>query len=302
MHENCLDSDAFAALPLHTAVVCHDAGAANVIVAGLRQSSRDDWRACMKGPAAVIWELAFGNAATYETPEDALCGAQFLLSGTGWASDLEHDARALALKAGLSSAALLDHWVNYPMRFERAGEIVFPDEIWVTDVFALDVAQQCFPDRLLRMVANWYAREQLSNISIVSDELEPELLYLAEPARSDWGRGIQGEFQALEYFVNKMPLLGLPQGLRIKLRPHPSEVSGKYDAWMRSHSQLPFVLDSSTTLASALARTKWVAGCESYGLALALAAGRSVFCSLPPWAPRCRLPHTGIIHLADLNN
>lgn len=301
MHENCSVSDAFAALPHGTAVVCHDAGAANVIVAGLRQTSRDDWRACMKGPAAVIWELAFGKSTRFVTPKDAMCGAQFLLSGTGWASDLEHDARALALKAGLSSAALLDHWVNYPMRFERAGEIVLPDEIWVTDAYALDTARQCFPDRLLRTVDNWYTREQLSNISTACDEFEPELLYLAEPARSDWGRDIQGEFQALDYFVSKLPRLGLPHGLRIRLRPHPSDVSGKYDAWMRAHSQLPFVLDSSPSLAIALARAKWVAGCESFGLTLALAAGRRVFCTLPPWAPRCRLPQTGLIHLAALD-
>ncbi len=301
MHENRFVSDAFAALPLNTAVVCHDAGAANVIVAGLRQTSRHDWRACMHGPAALVWERAFGSSAPFLTPKEALFGAQSLLSGTGWASDLEHNARVLALKAEISSAALLDHWVNYPMRFERAGEIVLPDEIWVTDGYALDSARQCFPDRLLRTVDNWYMRGQLSEISTVCDEVEPELLYLAEPARSDWGRGIQGDFQALEYFVSKLPQLGLPQGLRIRLRPHPSDVPGKYDAWMRAHSQLPLVLDSSPSIAIALARAKWVAGCESFGLTLALAAGRQVFCTLPPWAPRCRLPQTGLIHLAALD-
>jgi hypothetical protein len=38
-------------------------------------------------------------------------------------------------------------------------------------------------------------------------------------------------------------------------------------------------------------------GCESMALVVALAAGREVFSSLPPWAPPCRLPHAGVRRL-----
>ena len=37
------------------AVVCHDAGAANLIVEWLKDYS-GDLKACMEGPAKIIWE------------------------------------------------------------------------------------------------------------------------------------------------------------------------------------------------------------------------------------------------------
>ena len=54
------------------------------------------------------------------------------------------------------------------------------------------------------------------------------------------------------------------------------------------------------SLSDALSRAKWVAGCQTYAMTLALKAGRIVFGTLPPWAPVCVLPHEGIIHLKDM--
>jgi hypothetical protein len=296
-----LPRDAFAALPPGIAVVCHDAGAANIVIAGLQEAGAQALQACMHGPAARIWEQAFGSAAPCPTPQAALDGAALLLSGTSWASALEHEARAMARTAGIRSIALLDHWVNYPQRFERDGKLVLPDEIWVTDEDAMRLAQEKFPGLPLRQVDNWYLKQQLAMLAKPDIDAQPELLYLAEPARSDWGRGTPGEFQALEYFASKLPQLGLPHGLVIRLRPHPSDAPGKYEAWMQAHCELALELDRSATMANALRRASWVAGCESYGLALALASGRRVFCTLPPWAPRCRLPQVGLVHLAALD-
>ncbi len=255
----------------------------------------------MQGPAARLWEQAFGRPAPCASPQAALDGAALLLSGTGWASDLEHESRALARAAGIKSIALLDHWVNYPHRFEREGKLVLPDEIWVTDEDAMRLAQECFPGQQLNQVENWYLKQQLAKLAKPNIHAQPELLYLAEPIRIDWGRGKPGEFQALEYFASKLPQLGLPLNLQIRLRPHPSDAPDKYQAWMQMHAELPLELDRSPTMADALARASWVAGCESYGLALALAAGRRVFCTLPPWAPPCRLPQVGLVHLAALD-
>ncbi len=301
MIEALQTSDAFAALPPHTAVVCHDAGAANIIIAGMKQSGSRAWRACMQGPAAKIWEAAFGASSQFETPEAALDGASFLLSGSGWASDLEHVARRQARRQGIACAAVVDHWVNYPQRFVRAGEKVLPDEIWVGDEEALQLAQQSFPGIFLRQVENWYLKQQLAALAKLDIDAAPELLYLAEPARDDWGRGTAGEFQALDYFARKLPQLKLPPQLSIRLRPHPSDALGKYDDWIAGHPELALELDTSADMAGALSRAGWVAGCESYGLVLALAAGRVVYCTLPPWAPACRLPHRGLNQLRALD-
>ena len=294
-------------LPSPLALVCHDAGACNLILPWLSQPGLQV-QALMQGPALALWQQRFGQRPVCDSLEQALHGAAALLSGTGWASDLEHRARALALQRGLRSMAVIDHWVNYPMRFERAGQVVWPDDFWVTDADALALAQQQFPGAHVRCWDNLYLAEQLRSIpplaassSALWSEQNRRVLYVLEPMRSDWGRGVQGEWQALDYFWTHRAALGIDIGIdadtELRLRPHPSDPPGKYRAWLSAHT--PARLDDSPDLATAIARSAWVVGCESNALVVALAAGRRVVSSLPPWAPACRLPQSGLIHLRD---
>lgn len=287
-------------MPVKTAVVCHDAGAANVVISALLKSGRLDWRPYMEGPARKIWESAFPMVALYDSADKALVGSELLITGTGWASDLEHQARLKAQTFGIRSIALLDHWVNYGERFFRNGKQILPDEIWVTDKYALELAQITFPEVPVFQTPNYYLDSQLRNIARIDGVKNPELLYVLEPIRTNWGRDKLGEFQALEYFISMFPGLGLPDETVIYLRPHPSDVEGKYNEWIGAHANLNIKLDYSISIAESIGRATWVAGCESFGLVLALMANRIVYCTLPPWAPLCRLPHSGLIQLRDL--
>jgi hypothetical protein len=122
------------------AVACHDAGAANIVLAWLAAYDLP-CRAWMQGPAAKLWNDRFPGVPLVASLDEALDGAATLLSGTGWASTLEHDARRQARERGVHSVAVIDHWVNYTQRFEREregqGENVWPDEFCVTDEYAL---------------------------------------------------------------------------------------------------------------------------------------------------------------------
>jgi hypothetical protein len=282
------------------AVICHDAGATNHILSWLKVDGRlGAVRAVMRGPAECLWQHAFPEVPLCYSIEMALEGARSVISGTGWASNIEHDARRMAKERGIPSVAILDHWVNYAERFIREGKLVWPDEFWVVDDHAMAIAEKTFPGTRIRLVPNLYLASQVQSVK-PAPIFKPELLYLLEPMRSDWGRGEDGEFQALDYFVTKLPLLNLPLGIAIRLRSHPSEPSGKYDAWIAMNPALHILTDESTQMSDALSRARWVAGCESFALVIALAAGRQVFCTLPPWAPACRLPHDGLIHLNKL--
>jgi hypothetical protein len=285
----------FAELARPIAVICNDAGAANIVFYGL-QGTPGPIQVWATGPAAGI-AAACGLPTNVESLEAALNGAWTLLSGTGWASDIEHAARRLARMRGIPSIAVLDHWVNYPQRFSRDGTEILPNRWWVTDAFALAEAERHFPRDRIDLVPNRYVAAQLARITPVGDIVGNVLLYVLEPARSDWGADVQGEFQALDYFVTNLRRLSLPADLIIRLRPHPSDVPGKYDDWMARQSGLTLELDTAPDMAAALGDAKWVAGCESFGLALALDAGRTVFCTLPSNAPLCRLPHDKLIHI-----
>jgi len=283
-----------------SAVVCHDAGAANIVIAGLLRSGVHGWRAYMQGPAERLWRVAYPESPLYEGLDEALEGTALLITGTGWASDVEHDARKLARSRGLKSVAVIDHWVNYAERFIRHGEKVWPDEFWVTDEYALDIAKRTFPTQIVCRIPNYYIESQLRDIAQIERASSPELLYVLEPARSNWGRGISGEFQALDYFVSRLPELGLPANIMIRLRPHPSDVPDKYKHWVACHPDLNIQMDETLNITQSLGQCAWVAGCESFALILALLAGRKVYCALPPWAPACRLPHTEIAHIKKM--
>ncbi len=281
------------------AVVCHDAGAASVILAEMQACTEINFLPVMKGPSINLWQTQGNDIVDLLSLEDALSRAGSVLTGTSWASDIEHEARQRARQLGLHSVAVIDHWVNYASRFTRNGDIVPPDEFWVTDGYAYEIASAIFPETPVREIKNRYLQNELEKISTYGPILNANrVLYVLEPLRFTWpGCTQSGEFEALDYFVENLGKLMNPRTAQVKLRPHPSDATGKYDAWLQAHAHLDISMDKSCSLAQAISEAVWVAGCESMALVVALAAGRKTIGTLPPEAPLCRLPQSGLIHL-----
>jgi len=283
-------------LPGPLAVVCHDAGAANLILHWVGQDIVVPVQPFMAGPARTLWEARFPGHPLCESIEQALNGASCLLSGTGWASDVEHRARVLAASIGLPSIAGLDHWVNYPDRFRRSHEIQWPDAVIVTDRWARQEARKIFSNEAIFEWPNRYLEFEISQIT--PPPPDGDILYICEPARSNWGRDVEGEFQAIEFFLEKIDVVLSGHSRRIRFRPHPSENPQKYDAIIRGLAYAE--LDGSPSLGESISRSTVVGGMSSAAMIVALMSGRPVFSSLPPWAPPCPLPHDGIIHLREV--
>lgn len=289
-------------------VVCHDAGAAHLIFAWLHDWAKSnllnmrEFRFVLKGPAEIVWgkqNWVVPQTEFYSDLGAALSGAQFVLTGTGWAHTLEHEARQLARTLGIPCVAVVDHWVNYPERFVRNAEIALPDEIWVADAYAAEIASQVFNGIKVRELANTYLQEQVKIITNVSADSR-HLLYVLEPIRMDWGRGTPGEFQALDFFATHLHLIVGSQPAEVMLRPHPSDSPHKYDEWVKRHPKLRVKIDTNPILSESIALARWVVGAETFAMVVALTAGRQTYSSLPPWGHRCRLPHREIVHMSDL--
>lgn len=294
----------FAALDVPVAVAAHDAGAANHILAWLRTSDCSDIIACLAGPALTLWQQEYQDCPQIGLA-DAVASAKTLVSGTGWASSVEHDARSLARQHGIKSIAVIDHWTNYRERFIRDGEEILPDEIWVSDAYAREMAEVIFPNIKVVQQPNAYLAYLVNEVQRIEQSGTPEtndrLLYVLEPIRQAWGdTEMAGEFAALDYFVENLHFLQLGKDAQIRLRPHPSDPVGKYDQWIRKQGNPNIMLDCAPTLAESLAWSTLVAGCQTYAMVIALAAGRKVICSIPAWAPACVLPHPEIIKLSAL--
>jgi hypothetical protein len=283
------------------AVIAHDAGAANHIFAWLG----DEQPALhLAGPAHALWRARHG-----ETPQAALAptvaGAAMVITGTGWASNLEHDARRLAREQGIRSVAVIDHWTNYPARFVRDGEQVLPDEIWVSDPYASQIAQAAFPSVPVVEQPNAYLAGLVAEVraqqapDAANDN--DRVLYVLEPIRQAWGDLPEpGEFAALDYFMQQRARAQVAPGAEIRLRPHPSDPPGKYDAWLAKQGSPRIGLDTAPSLAAGLAWANVVAGCQTYAMVVALACGRTVISTIPAWAPPCVLPQLDIIRLSRL--
>lgn len=288
-------------LPHPIAVVAHDAGGANQLIAQIQANGLlNHVQAFMEGPAKHLWKKAFPAAQLCASIEEALDKSQCLIAGTGWATDIEFNALKLAKQLGIPSYALLDHWTNYGERFSRHGQTVYPDEILVVDEYAAQIAKDTFPNRTIRQLNDCYLAAQVAQIPPNTDH-NREILYVLEPIRNNWGGTVPGEFQALDYFVSKITEIKGLAGATLVLRPHPSEDPEKYISWSQRQHQIDITFDQSPSLSEAISRAHWIAGCESYALIVGLASERTVFCTLPPWAPDCRLPHQGLIHIKNLH-
>lgn len=285
-------------LPQPFGVVCHDAGGARQIVAILvRWGLRPAWM-YVKGPALNIFKKEFSNVQERSNfIQVGSCSA--ILTGTGWGSDIEHQARRAAKQSKVRSITVLDHWINYKERFVRDGETILPDEIWVVDPFAEDLARQSFPGVAVERVPDACSEFELKQIAPISKSTPDRVLYLLEPVRSDWGRAEPGEFQALRYFLERWPCLNLPANTEVFLRLHPSERPEKYAEFISKNTH-PTLRLSQGSLSEDISCARWVAGCQTHAMTLALAASRRVFSTLPPWAPPKVLPHSGIEYLREM--
>ncbi len=291
-----------------TAIVAHDAGGAEVLSSYIRQQGLD----CLfslQGPARTIFERKFGPYRNL-TLEAALQSSERLLCGTSWQSGLELDAIELARDSGKPSVAWIDHWTNYRNRFTRDGHMVWPDEVWVGDRDAYELAREHLPEIPVRLVENPYfleIRDSLKNETPLYPTLPGHLsvLYVCEPVREPallrfgnelhWG---YTEEQALRYFLDNVAVLGMPVG-RIVIRPHPSEAAGKYNDVV-AEFDLPISFSQGHTLSAEVASSDCVVGCSSMAMVIGLIGGKRVISCIPPGGPACALPQPEIERLQEL--
>ena len=290
------------------AVVCHDAGSANIIYSWIESCVQvspglvNSIRIYSSGPAKnLIENFDINQVERCSSLEDAMENAQTLLAGTGWATSLELQALDQAKKLGIRAISVIDHWINYSDRFHIDEWQIDPVEIWVTDKYAKNIAEKTFPEAKIEQMPNLYFSRTIARINALSQSNSSTLkvLYVLEPIRKSWAKGREdGEFDALEYFFSNMDELFHRPVEEVRLRPHPSDPPGKYDRWLVRPAAFRLSLDVRPELEHSIAWADVVVGCQTMAMVVALESGKRVICSMPPWAPPCALPHEEIEKLA----
>lgn len=298
----------------HIVICAVDAGSARHIAAWM-YPLKQKVRLCVDGPAVKIFKEAWGIFDIYDLAE-TVQRCDVLISGTGWSSDLEHYSRIYAKQFGVRSIAVLDHWVNYSERFRRGDREVLPDELWVSDAKAFEIARQHFPRIPIVLLPNIWLDSVTSYVKKLrkapSTTPYKNLLYLCEPIREEWGYSLSATYsceeQAILYWLKGIGQLvtnGLvatkEEGISLLLLPHPSEESNKYK-YIVEHlsSEWQISIAANESIETSVAWADAVFGCETQGLIIAVEAELPTYSCLPPWAPKCRLPCDRIVHMKDL--
>jgi hypothetical protein len=291
------------------AIVAHDAGGAEILASYVAQNNIR-YKLVLEGPAVNVFKRWLETVEIC-TLEEAISACDWCLCGTGWQSDLEWRAMEQAHNAQKRAVAFLDHWTNYPQRFVRNGIRHLPDELWVGDEDAERLAREHFPCTPIQLVPNPYfieLKRKIADLQMsegpVSDGGKKILLVcdnISDHARLRhgderyWG---YTEFDAIEYFLENIDVLGDPVD-RVVIRPHPSDISGKYD-WLLDKYPDIVKLSAGKPLIEEIVGSDVVVGCESMALVIGLLAQKKVVSCIPPGGPVCRLPQTDILHLREL--
>lgn len=291
----------------------HDAGGAQVVACWAAHHPEDAYAVLAEGPAVAIFEARLPGAAAVD-PGDlagAAAACDRVVTATSWASDLGCRVIRAARASGRFVAAYLDHWSNYAERFRDAEGEVRPDEIWVGDEYALEVATPIFGDTPCKLVPNCYFEELRDELARVAEASVPSaadkhrILYVCEPIEEHcrlqhgdgryWG---YTEFEALEYFLGFLGAL-TPEGAvaTVRVRPHPSEPPDKYDACIEGRGALR---NPGSSLEEDCVWADTVVGCDSMAMVVGLLAGKRVYSAIPPGGRAMVLPHREITYLRDL--
>ena len=292
-------------------IVSHDAGAANILW-HLLDHLPDTLTILAEGPALEILKRHSRLAEVPRTTRGAGFAVDLVITGTSESNDLEVVTIGNARAAGVPSVAVLDHWTNFGSRFSRGGQERLPDEIWVVDEYAHQLAEDSFPATPVVKIPNFYILDTVNQVQQLRSattagrsKAEPSrtrILYASEPA-GPYARNLcenpafvgYSEFDAVSYFLNHVDDF-FPNLSSITLRTHPSEPRDKYASTLQAFHSISVSL-STSELAADLAAHDVVVGTHSNVLAIALQAGMPAFSAIPPSGPPCLLPHEGITHL-----
>lgn len=269
-------------------VVAHDAGGAEMISAYLREYGYNRVNFSLGGPAVSVFERYFGSLKI-SSRKEIIRDSSWVLTGTGWQSKFEWFAIRDAVLAGKRVVSFLDNWANYVDRFSRDGISVRPDEIWVPDPKAEDLARAAFPDTHVRLVPvprlhEDFKAEYVAEKTIVANPRSGSILFLndnTEATLSLTGSTAGwNDIESLKFLMENLDLIEGAQ-LPITVRPHPSQQYSDLEE-MLSNFGKNIVLSRHNKLAHDLAHHEIVVGSDSFAMVHAVQCGKRVLCALPP--------------------
>ncbi len=294
---------------LKIAVICHDAGAAEILVAYIHAHVDEaQWTLYTPKDSPCERIAKREGLATQENLDLDTYDALFF--GTGWQNKIERTFVQKAKRLGIPSFAFLDHWSSYRERFDYPDahwRDNLPDFVVVSDTKAEEIAKRYALSTVLR-VNNHYLQKQLSHLQTEESTVNESLLFLSEPTRevalSTYGDPMHwgfDQYSALEEILRNFDKFQC-KGLSIRL--HPSEKNHNYNTLLKKfpHIKSQIYPAALYPLEKDLLRSKMIIGFDTMALYTAALSHKPVLSFLPSDTRDFLLPLPPSHQLRSLKN
>lgn len=286
---------------MHSLLVSHNAGGAALLAAwAAHQSPSFTFDCLLSGPAVNVFCQRLDCGYLIAQNSVALGRYSSVITSTSSAETAwETVWIARAREQKIKTISLLDHWTNYSSRFLLDNKLVLPDELWVCDDYAAQLALKfqienpSYPSA--QKITNFYLMDQVEYIQAhsITNATEERILFVSEPSYNPLytATGILEDFLQLVERADNCPQL-------IRLRLHPRECVDDYtEVCKRWEGKLSLELSPNTRLEDDLCWSNRVVGCQTMAMVVALAAGIKVASCLPSSVQNSALPHREIPRL-----
>jgi hypothetical protein len=234
-----------------------------------------------------------------------------IITGTSWSTDLEKKAIVKAKKENIPVITFIDNWSFYKERLTLNGQLILPDQIWVCDEHARNIALNELGDVNISVVKNPYLLKQKEDYSIISTTFDYDyVLYLSEnvgehsASKSAPSFGYN-DYDALAYYLSKKnecdQKLSISNVEKIIIRPHPSEKKDLYTKYINKIDGYNIIVSNAHSLLEQIKGSLYVVGLSSMAMAISCEVGKPTFSCIPPKGIRPHfLPYDNIVDLIDL--
>ena len=270
-------------------IVCNDAGAANIIIYWIKKY-KYNYLIKATGPAKKIFLEIIPKLKFEKKLSTVIKKSDLVVSGTSAKSNIDHKARYLSKENKKKVIGLLDHWTLYKEGFTYKNKVLLPDEIWVTNKKAFNIAKKQFKIKIVikKNLIEYYASKLNRKTKCRN------FLYILEPLNN------KIEFKILKKFLSFIKKNNLHKKINLKFKIHPSENIGKYKNFIKKNYNSNFSIFSNYNIIKIINWSDHVFGLRSYALVLALNAHRKVFTLLPFNDYKFTLPYKKISSLNRL--
>lgn len=261
-------------------VVTHDAGASEIIAAYVKEHrDRVNFRVYASGPGTRVFKRLHIPSRLVRDERSSIRkiiadnrDCNFLLTGLpGWMTAIERIALEEAQRVDMRRAAYLEDWLHYRERFgypNARWRNNIPEELWAGDSAALRIARKQFAGlTLIKSVPNEYFKHVVRAYRATKKTGRAHVLFLS----SAWGKGaVFGDL--VRFLAHEQPTIG------IRIRLHPADKRGRYDALIRKYKgRVSIEHSTQKDIVEDLKGAKIVVGMRTVALVLSALCGIKTF-------------------------